>query len=128
MRSMRELGRLLRSSHRLSRSSKGSTTNRLAPGWRANAVTEVDDTRAEGAGLHEFEIHPARTLGKEPKTTANQHRLDPGPILVDETQRSRLGGECGAADRDVAVPRIASQPLDLLRQAARDQAGTTLHR
>src|SRR5262249_34358999 len=50
-------------------------------------------SRAEGAGLDEFEIHPAPALGKERNATANQHRVDPGPVLVDQTQRGRHGGQ-----------------------------------
>src|SRR5450759_5179924 len=69
-------------------------TSRLA----RHAVAEVDDSRAEGAGLDEFEIHPALALGKERNATANQHRVDPGPVLVDQTQRGRLGGERRAAE------------------------------
>src|SRR3984893_3287217 len=88
-----------------------------------NAVAEVDDSRAEGAALDEFEIHPALALGKERNSTANQHRVDPGPVLVDQTQRGRLGGESRAADRDVALPPLDSPPLHLPRQAARRQAG-----
>ena len=42
-------------------------TSRLA----RHAVAEVDDSRAEGAGLDEFEIHPALSLGKERNATAN---------------------------------------------------------
>src|SRR5436190_18420761 len=99
-------------------------TRRLA----RHAVAEVDDSRAEGAALDEFEIHPALALGKERNPTANQHRVDPGPVLVDQTQRGRLGGESCAADRDVALPRLGSQPLDLLRQAAGGKAGIALHR
>src|SRR2546429_6455513 len=49
-------------------------------------------------------------------------------VFVDQTQRGRLGGESRAADRDVALPRLSSQPLDLLRQAAGGQAGIALHR
>ena len=33
-----------------------------------------------------------------------------------------------ATDRDVALSRLGSQPLDLLRQAAGGQAGVALHR
>src|SRR5215470_1095034 len=98
-------------------------TSRLA----RHAVAEVDDSRAEGAGPGEFEIHPAPALGKERNATANQHRVDPGPVLVDQTQRGRLGGESRAADRDVALRRLGSQPFDLLRQAAGSQAGSALH-
>src|SRR2546422_5256657 len=102
----------------------GSWESQLA----RHAVAEVDDSRAEGAGLDKFEIHPALALGKERNATANQHRVDPGPVLVDQTQRGRLGGESRAPDRDVALPRLGSQPLDLLRQAAGGQAGIALHR
>ena len=42
-------------------------------------------------------MHPAPALGKERNATANQHRVDPGPVLVDQTQRGRLGGESRAA-------------------------------
>ena len=66
--------------------------------------------------------------GKERSATADQHRVDHGPVLVDQTRRGRLGGEGRAADGDVAVPRLGSQPLDLLRQAAGGQAGIALHR
>jgi pimeloyl-ACP methyl ester carboxylesterase len=59
---------------------------------------------------------------------AGQHRVDPGPVLVDQVQRGRLGGESRAADRDVALARLGSQPLDLLRHAAGGQAGMALHR
>src|SRR5664280_2218497 len=88
-----------------------------------HAVAEVDDSRAEGAGLDEFEVHSTLALGKVRNATANQHRVDPGPVLVDQTQRGRLGGERRAADRDIALPRLGSQPLDLLREAAGGQAG-----
>lgn len=39
----------------------GKTAGRLA----RYAVVEVDGSRAEGAGLDEFEIHPELVLGKE---------------------------------------------------------------
>src|SRR5439155_12493330 len=97
-------------------------------GLARHAVAEVDDSRAEGAVLDEFEIHPALALGKERDATANQHRVDHGPVLVDQIQGGRLGGESGAADRDVALPRRGSQPLNLLRQAAGGEAGIALHR
>src|ERR1700742_1463145 len=89
-------------------------TSRLA----RHAVAEVDDSRAEGAGLGEFEVHPALALGEERDATADQHRVDPGPVLVDQAQRGRLGGEGRTADRDVTFARPGPQPLDLLRQAA----------
>src|SRR5665213_764695 len=92
------------------------------------AVAEVDDSRAEGTGLDEFETHPAPALREERNATANQHRVDPGPVLVDQIQRGRLGGESRAADRDGALPPLGSQPLDLLRQAAGGQAGVALCR
>jgi hypothetical protein len=98
-------------------SSKGSVDEWLA----RYAVAEVYDSGAEGAGLEEFEIRPAPALGKERYATANQHWVDPGPVLVDQAQRGRRGGESRAADRDVALPRLRSQPLDPLRQAARGQ-------
>ena len=85
-------------------------TSRLA----GHAVGEVDHSRIEGTGLDEFEVHPVLALGKEGTATAHQHRQDPDPILVDETQRGRLGGERRAADRDVALRRFGSQTLDLL--------------
>src|SRR5207249_3065997 len=75
-----------------------------------HAVAEVDHVRAEGAGLDEFEIHPALALRKERDATANQHGVDPGPVLVDQTQSGRLGGERRAADRDGALARLGSQP------------------
>jgi hypothetical protein len=55
------------------------------PTLAGHAVAEVDDSRAEGAGLDEFEIHPAPVLGKERNATADQHRIDLRPVLVDET-------------------------------------------
>src|SRR6266704_3908583 len=97
-------------------------------GLARHAAAEVDNSRAEGAGLDEFEVHPALALGEERNATADQHRVDPGPVLVDQTQRGRLGGESRAADRDVALLRLGSQPLDLLRHAAGGQAGIALHR
>ena len=103
---------------------EGRRTSQLA----RHAAAKVGNSRAECAGLDQFEIHPAPALGKERNATANQHRVDPGPVLVDQTQRGRLGGESRAADRDVALPRLGSQPLDLLRQAAGGQAGIALHR
>lgn len=42
-------------------------------GLARHAVAEVDDARAEGAGLDEFE-YPALALGKERGPTADQHR------------------------------------------------------
>src|ERR1700729_1335031 len=55
-----------------------SYTSRLA----RHTVAQVDDSRVEGAGLDEFEICPAPVLGKERDAPANQHRVDPGPVLV----------------------------------------------
>src|SRR5438093_10235853 len=66
-------------------------------GLARHAVAEVDDSRAEGASLEEFEIHPALALRKERDATANQHRVDHGPVLVDQAQGGRLGGESRAA-------------------------------
>ena len=63
-------------------------TSRLA----RHAVVEIDDAGAEGAGLDELEIHPALALRKERNTAANQHRVDPGPVLVDQTQRIAARG------------------------------------
>jgi hypothetical protein len=59
---------------------------RKEPTWLAgHAVAEVDDLRrVEGAGLNEFQIHPALALGKERDATADQHGVDPGPVLVDQ--------------------------------------------
>lgn len=79
-------------------------------------------------GLDEFELDVALTLGKEWNAAANQHRADHNPVLVDQAQRGRLGGEGRAADRDVVLPRLGSQPLDLLSQTAGGQAGISLHR
>jgi pimeloyl-ACP methyl ester carboxylesterase len=92
----------------------------LVPATRLarHAVAEVDDPRIEGAGLDEFEIGPLLALRKERCATANQYRIDPGTVLVDQTQRGCLGGECRAADRDITVGWLGSQPLDLLCQAA----------
>src|SRR3954453_9771940 len=91
-------------------------------------VPEVDDPGTECAGLEELEVQPALALGEERNATAYQHRVDLGPVLVDQTQGSRLDGECRAADCDVALGRLSSQPPDLLRQAARDQTGIALNR
>src|SRR5579862_7834967 len=100
--------------------------------WRTSGrarhlVADVDDTRAEGAGLEKLEIHSALAVGKEWNATANQHRVDPGPVLVDQIHPGCFGGERGAADRDVAVPGFVPQPPDLLRKAPGSQPGTTLH-
>ena len=62
--------------------------------------------RYDGGRL--VEIHAALALGKERNAAADQHRVDSGPVLVDQTQRGRLGGESRAADRDVALPRLGS--------------------
>jgi len=65
--------------------------SRTEPGRLArHAVAEVDDSRAEGAGLDELEIHPALALGKERNATADKHRVDPGPVLVDQAERERI--------------------------------------
>src|SRR5919106_1057516 len=71
----------------------GTRDSQSPYGLARHAVAEVDDSRADGAGLDEFEVHPALALGKERNATANQHRVDPGPVLVDQTQLGRLGGE-----------------------------------
>ena len=44
-------------------------------------------------------------LQKEGIATANQHRVGPDPLLVDQTQRGRLGGKSRATNRDIALPR-----------------------
>lgn len=50
-----------------------------------HAVAKGDDVRGEGSGLDEFEIHSALVLGEEGNATAKQHRVDPRPVLVDQT-------------------------------------------
>ena len=53
----------------------GRATARRTRRLARHLVAEVDDSGAEGAGLDEFEIHPALTLGEERNATANQHRV-----------------------------------------------------
>ena len=65
-----------------------SWTSRLG----RHAVMEVDELRAEGAGLDQFEIHAALAPGKERDATADEHRMDHDPVLVDQTQAGRLDG------------------------------------
>lgn len=49
----------------------------------STAVAEMDACRAEGAGLDELEVHPALTLEEARSATADQHRVDHDPPLVD---------------------------------------------
>jgi hypothetical protein len=67
------------------------------------AVAEVDDSRAEGAGLDEFEIHPALALGKERNATASQHRVDPGPVLVRSGPTRPVGADNPVTTADLAT-------------------------
>ena len=63
-------------------------------------------------------------LGKEGGASANQHRINPYPGLVDETQSGSFGGEGRAADRDIALPRVGlHRPLPFLARwwLARDR-------
>ncbi len=92
------------------------------------AVSEVDNSRAEGAGLGEFEIHLALALGEERNAAAHQHRGKPWP----GTRRS--GPSAAASEARVAPPIAMSSSagsarnrLDLLRQAGRGEAGVALH-
>src|SRR4051795_5836289 len=91
-----------------------------------DAVTEVGDARAEGAALDELEIHSALALRKERNPATDQHRIDLGPVLVDQVQRGRLGSQSRAADRDVAGRRLGPQPRDLLREPAGSEPGIAL--
>jgi len=102
-RSLRELGRVIEVKPLAGPLFPGlGGPSRLA----RHAVAEGDDSGAEGAGLDEFESHPALALGKERNAAAHQHRVDPGPVLVDQTQRGRRGGQSRAADRDVDLPGL----------------------
>src|SRR5579884_2336658 len=113
------------------RRSSPAATRRGSSGWRDgawvesrprglrlphHAIAEVRDAGPEGARLDELEIDPSLALREERDPTADQHGIDPGPVLVDQVQRGDLRGEVGAADGDVALPGLGSQPRDLLRQ------------
>src|SRR6476469_9946746 len=102
--------------------------DRSGPRRPRHAVAEEDDPRAEGAGLDELEIHPSLSPREERDAPANEHRMDPDPVLVDQVQGGRLGGERRATDPDVALAGLGSQPLDLLREAPGSQAGGALDR
>src|SRR4051795_44531 len=95
----------------------------LEAGSAPNAVAEVDDLRGEGARLDELEIHPLLGLREVGDAAAHENRVDPDPVFVDQTQGGHLGGESRSADRDVAFPRLGSQPLDFLGEAAGGDAG-----
>ncbi len=71
---------------------------------------EVDDSRAEGAGLDEFEIHPALALGKERNAPANQHRVDPGPVLAEPAP-----GDIAIGGANLAAEAAASGLIDEYR-------------
>ena len=80
-----------------------------------------------GTGLDEFEIDPVLAPGKERSATADQHRIDPHPILVDQTQPRRLGGKRRAADRDGAVTTfLCSQQAAFVNGAAVVDGGASL--
>jgi hypothetical protein len=76
---------------------------RSDPGsWLArHAVAEVDDSRAEGAGPDEFEIHAALALGEERNTTAANVALKCS-MTVQTATSSRQASSRAARHR---VPR-----------------------
>src|SRR5262245_25700253 len=87
-------------------SSVGATPRRARnPTLTRHPVPEVGDARAERPVLDELQIHPALVLREERHAAADQHRVDPGPVLVDQIQRGGLGCERRAADRDAALAR-----------------------
>jgi hypothetical protein len=45
---------------------------------------EEDNPRREGAGRDEFEVHVALPPGVEGGAAADQDRVDPGAVLVDQ--------------------------------------------
>ncbi len=106
---------------------------RVRPGGRnghptltCNAAAEADDFELKVRFSTSSRSTRRPRWGKR-SATADQHRVDPGPVLVDQIQRGRLGGESRAADRDVALSWLRSQPLDFLGEAAGGQAGIALH-
>src|SRR6201994_2402932 len=81
-----------------------------------DAVVEEDDAAREGAGLQQLQLHLPLVLGEVRGTAAGQDRVDPGPVLVDQPQLGRFGGQGGAADGDGALGRLGPQLLDLRGQ------------
>ncbi len=97
-----------------------------------HAIAEADDSRSERAGLDESGIHPVFAPGRERKAAADRHRVDPGPVLVEQARRvlvdlarrGRHGGGSVARRRPrcgphPARPAIARSPRSGRRKAGR---------
>src|SRR5688500_10445054 len=86
------------------------------------AIAQVDDLRAEGARIDQFEVdvHAGREV-ERPAT--DDDGVDEHPELVDQPTLDARGGELRAADADERV----RQRGDLLLEAARRQPRVALH-
>src|SRR4051794_18852052 len=82
------------------------------------AVVEMHDSRRERAVVDVLEVAVLLSTREERGSAADEHWVDAEPVLVDETERGRLGSERGAADADVARPRLRPPPRHLLGQTA----------
>jgi hypothetical protein len=81
----------------------------------------VDHPRGERPRLDELEVDLLAARREVRRAGAEHDRADEQPELVDEAELDRLGGEAGAADRDLALAGLLSQPADLVGEAAPDE-------
>ena len=98
------------------------------PGLTPHAIAQVHDTRAERAAVEEFEVLALFSAREERGAATNEHGVDAQPVLVDKIKCGSLGGERGATDTDVPLPRLSAPPFDLLGQPAGSQLVAVLHR
>src|SRR5699024_421712 len=77
-----------------------------------DSVAQVDDLRGESAGFEELEIRASAVVGEERDAAADEDRVDPNAVLIDEVEIGRRGSEPRPSYTDLTVRVLGGKSRD----------------